>query len=106
MQSSEVDLEDKISEVEQSEPFITITSKPGTESSQIFVCCESQIFLEVKSMIHAMLDMMSAFYVFDVSYPKSLHAMLIFIQHHVFGLEDQQTVPSTVKTLITNLKKL
>ena len=99
-------MEDKISEVEQSEPFIAITSKPGTESSQIFVCIESQIFLQVKSMIHAMLDMMSAFYVFDVSYPRSLHAMLIFIQHHVFGLEDQQTVPSTVKTLITNLQKL
>ena len=78
-------MEDKISKVEQSEPFIAITSKPGTESSQIFVCIESQIFLEVKSMIHAMLDMMSAFYVFDVSYPKSLHAMLIFIQHHVLA---------------------
>ena len=54
-------------------------------------------------MIYALFDIMLVFYVFDVSYPKSLHDLSTT---SFFGLEDQQTVPSTVKTLITNLQKL
>ena len=101
-----MDLEEEISEMEQSEPYIVITSKPGTESSQIFVCCERQIYLESKSMRDALLDMMSTYFVFNIAYPKSLHGILIFLQHHVFNLPDQQTVPSVVKTLHRNLLKL
>ena len=101
-----MDLEDEISEMEQSEPYITVTSKPGTDTSQIFLCCESQIFIESKSMRDAMIEMMSTYFVFDIVYPKSLYGVLIFLQHHVFNLQDQQTVPSTVKTLLANLQKL
>jgi len=96
----------EVSEIEQSEPFIVVTSRPGTESSQIFVCCEKQIYLESKSMRDASLDMMSTYLVFDIAYLKSLHGILIFLQHHVFNISDKQTVPSSVKTLLGNLQKL
>ena len=92
--------------MEQSEPFIVVTSKPGTETSQIFVCCERQIYLESKSMRDALLDMMATYFVFNIAYPKGLHGILIFLQHNVFNLVDQQTVPSVVKTLVGNLLKL
>jgi len=98
-----VDLEEEISKIEQSEPFV---SKPGTETSQIFVCCEKQIYLESKSMRDALVDMMSTYFVFNISYPRSLHGILIFLQHHVFNLVDQQTVPVIAKTLLGNLQKL
>ena len=92
--------------MEQSEPFIVVTSKPGTETSQIFVCCERQIYLESKSMRDALLDMMATYFVFNIAYPKGLHGILIFLQHNVFNLLVQQTVPSVVKTLVGNLLKL
>ena len=88
--------------MEQSEPFIVVTSKPGTETNQIFVCCERRTYLESKLMTDALLDMMSMYFVFNIAYPKSLHGILIFL-HHVFNLQDQQTVTSVDKTLVGNL---
>ena len=106
LQSCELDLDEEISKVEQSEPFIVVTSKLGSATSQIFICCEGEMFLESKSMRDAIVDLMSVYYVFDISYPKPLCAMMIFLQHHVFSLEDQQTVPPALKTLISNLQKM
>ena len=42
----------------------------------------------------------------DIAYPKTLSKILLFLQHHVFNLKDEQTAPSTVKTLVANLEKL
>ena len=84
----EVNLEEEIFEIEQSEPFVIVTSKLGTETSQIFVCCEKQIYLESKSMRDASVNMMSTCFVFNISYSRSLHGILIFPQHHVFNLVD------------------
>jgi len=91
LQSCELDLDEEISKVEQSEPFIVATSKLDSAISQIFICCEGKMFLESKSMGDAIVDLMSVYYVFDISYPKPLRAMMIFLQHHVFSLEDQHS---------------
>ena len=46
LQSLEVDVDHEIAETDQSEPYIVVTGVPGTQSSQILVCCEGQEFLE------------------------------------------------------------
>ena len=93
-------------EVAQSVPFILVTGKPGTDASQIFICCEGQIYIESKSMKDALFDLISTYFIFDIAYPKSLCSVLMFLQHHVFNLHDDQMASSTVKTLVANLEKL
>ena len=101
-----MDLDGEISDISQSEPFLLVTDIPGTDSSQVFVCCERRIFLESKSMSDSLLDLIATYFVFDIAYPKYINAILIFLQHFVMDLPDKQPVPSTTSKLIGNLQKL
>ena len=53
----------------------------------------------------SIIDLIAAYYAFDISYPKSLSAILFF-QHFVMGIKDQQTIPIATAKLIGNLNKL
>ncbi|XP_065892726.1 uncharacterized protein [Dysidea avara] len=106
IESCDVDLGDELSDIQQSEPFLVVTSKPGTETSQMFVCCEGKLFLESKCIKEAILDLVSTYFVFDISYPKGIYRVMEFIQNFICDLEDEQSVPQAVATLVTNIKKL
>jgi len=96
----------EISDVTQSEPFLLVTGISGTDTSQVFVCCERNMFMESKSMKDSLLDLIATYFVFDITYPKYVNAILIFLQHFVMDLPDKQPVPSTTSKLIGNLQKL
>ena len=93
-------------EVALSETFILGTGKPGMYTSQTFICCEVQIYIESKSVHDVILDLISTYFVFDIAYPEIICNILIVLQHYVFNLPDKQTASSIVKTLVTNLEKL
>jgi hypothetical protein len=48
-------------------------------------------------MVGAMQDLMSAYFAFNIAYPRQLYPILLFLQHHVFGIKDNQTIPNIVK---------
>jgi len=48
-QSLEVDLDHEIATIDQSVPYILVTGKLGTKSSQILICCEEEEFLKSKT---------------------------------------------------------
>lgn len=96
-------MDSELSEITQSEPLLLVTSEPGTESSQVFVCCEGEIYIESKSVKDALLDLISTYFVYGIVYPKPLRNILIFLQHFVFDFLNEQSVPSAVSTLIGNL---
>jgi len=79
-----------------------VTGESGTE---VFVCCEGQMFIESKSVKDSLLDLISTYFIFDIMYPKPLRNILIFLQHFVLDLADQQSVSSAVSTLVSNLEK-
>ena len=106
LQSCDIDIDSEISEVTQSEPFLLLTGQPGMENSQVFICCEGQLYLESKSIKDALLDLISTYFVFDIVYPKNLRNVLLFNQHFAFDLPDQQPVSSALSTFVTNLQKL
>lgn len=106
LQSTEADIDQEVAELDQSEPFIVVTGKPGTSTSQFYIYCESSFRVESKSLRDAIIDVMSVYFVLDISYPKPISGVLIFLQHHVFRLQDEQAVPPAVKTLVTNLQKV
>ena len=85
-----------MSEIEQSAPFVLFTGMSGEENVQFHVCCEKLIFLESKSVKDAMIDLIAAYVVFDITYPKSISAFLLFFDHNiVFDLKDKQILPSS-----------
>ena len=65
-------MDSELSEVTQSEPFLLVIGEPGSDSCQVFVCCEGQIYIESKSVKDALLDLISTYFVFDIMYPKPL----------------------------------
>ena len=78
-----------MSEDKQAEPFIAVMGMPGAESTQYFIICENAILFESKSLCDVFVDLIASYYVFDIAYPKSVAAILLFFQHIVFNLNDQ-----------------
>lgn len=95
----------EVNEIPQTSPFITITGVAGDENCQFFICGEKDVFLESKTLKDAIIDLVAFYFVFDVAYPKYLNAILLFFQHYVFKLTDNQVVPMQVTKLVGNLKK-
>ena len=75
-------------------------------TTQCFICVEQSIFVEVKSLTDAIIDLLATYYAFNISYPKSTSPLLIFFQHFVFGLHDQQAIPTATVKLVGNLEKI
>ena len=99
-------MDDEVFKIEQAAPYIVTTGIAGEEQFQIFICAEQSVILESKSMKDALIDLIAAYFVFDISYPKYLDSVLIFIQHFVFNLKDQQPLPNAAVKLVANLEKL
>ena len=57
-------------------------------------------------MRDAIIDLMATYYVFDIAYPKTISAIMLFSQHSVFKLLDKQVLPGTTSKLDSNLSKL
>jgi len=82
-----------------------MTGIAGEINFQVFVCAEQAVLLESKTVQDALIDLLATYFVFDISYPKCLSAILLFIQHHVFKIKDGQNVPSATSLLVRNLQK-
>ena len=96
----------EVAGISQSAPFLMFTGMPGEENAQFYVCCEQSALLESKTVADAVIDLLAAYFVFDISYPKHISAVLLFFQHCVFGLKDSQTFPQSASKLVSNLSKV
>ena len=101
-----MDLDSEVFAVDQFEPYLVFTGHPGDESSQIFICCEKEIFITSKSIRDGLIDLMAIYFVFDINFPKHISGILLFFQHFVFNLKDEQPLPTTTSKLVTNLRKV
>ena len=83
-----------------------MTGVAGETNFQVFVCAEQAVLVKSKTVQDSLIDLLAAYFIFDISYPKHMSAILLFIQHHVFKLKDEQTLPTATSTLVRNLQKL
>ena len=97
MQAS-ADLEAEISQLSITSPYVIVTNNDN-DNKQYFVVVENAIFLESTDFTEALLDLLSVFFCFNIEYPKQLYPILIFLQHHVCNIKDQQVVPNVVKVI-------
>lgn len=105
-QTCDVDLNNEVAQIPQAAPFVTITGKPGEENAQYYVCAENGVLVESKSIRAVIIDLLATYYVFDLSYPKTISAFLLFFQHIIFELKDSQAFPATAAKLVANLNKV
>ena len=106
MQDCDCDIDNEISNITQSEPFIAVTGTPGQHESQVFVGAEKFILLESKSLKDSIIDLIGVYFIFNIAYPKRANAILLFFQHYVFKIKDQQPMPNPTTKLVGNLQKI
>lgn len=100
MQGSE-DVDSEAWKLKRNEPYIMITKTDEAEDYSVIV--ESKHLISTTSFKDALLNLMSTYYTFDISYPKSNYPLLIFIQYFILHLHDQQKLPTTVSMMYTKL---
>ena len=49
-----------------------------------------------ENLKNALVNIMCYYYVLDLSYPKVMYAILIFLQHFVLGVTDSGYIPTSV----------
>ena len=101
MQAS-ADLEAEISQLKISSPYIIITTNDNN-NRQYFVIVEDMVFIQSVDFTEALLDLICIFFCFNIEYPKQLYPLLIFLQHHVCNIKDEQVVPNVVKVIYSAL---
>ena len=105
LQGIDIDLEKEIMDM-QSAPFIAVTGLHDDSTIQYFICAEQTVYLEAKTLMDAITDLVATYFVFNISYPRSTCPALIFFQHFVFGLTDKQGVPPATVKLVGSLQKI
>ena len=62
--------------------------------------------MESCDMATALVDVMAAYFVFNIAFPKSLYTLLVFIQHYIFNIKDDQPEPNAIAVLLTGLEQV
>jgi len=106
LQTCDKDIDNEISKIKQSAPYLVIIGVPGDINCQIFACAEQETVLECRSVSDAIIDLIAAYFTFNISYPKFIKCLLLFIQHFIFGFKYSQEVPMAVKNIVRNLEKM
>ena len=71
--------------------FLLVCVGSEKEVEQVFVCGEDTAFLECDcDLAKALVDLIAAYYVFDVNYPQCISGVLLFLQEVVLLPKDTQ----------------
>ena len=78
--------------------YIVVTTT-DEDTKQYFVVVEELVMIESDSFSQVLQDLISTYFTFDIAYPKQLYPVyvLLFLQHHVCTIQDQQPIPNVVK---------
>ena len=94
---------EEIEKVKQTEPFIIVAGRVGEENCQYHICAENALTTKSKSFRDAVIDLIGAYYVYDIKYPSAICGILLFIQQTVFKIEDSQKQPPCLVKLLKNI---
>ena len=95
------DADEEAERVGRKEPFILICET--NESCEYIVFVEKECLMSTKSVVDAVADVICAFFVFDLVYPRSVYPLLVFFQHTLMGIKDTEKMPASILTLLTSL---
>ena len=77
----------------------------SAESSQYFLVTEQQIVCEVPSLQLAVFLCFSAYYVYNLAYPKEVKGVFLFFQDYVLEYPDSHKRPGTYLAVAADIKR-
>ena len=97
------DVESVVNQINQSEAYVLATPTCTADSKLYHLIVDHVFMFSTENLRDALIDIICYYYVLDISYPKVMYALLIFIQHFVFGITDTGIVPPSVINLCSRL---
>lgn len=94
-----MNLKTLIAQVNISTPFLLVCCQSDLEDHQVFLCIDRQLITEV-SMESCVKVLLSAFYVFNICYPKGCNNICSFLEFVFFDVNIDRLAPS-VKQFFT-----
>lgn len=82
----------------QTEAYILATPAAEGPDFDYHLIVDSMFMFSTNDIIGAIIDVICYYYVLDISYPKVMNPLLVFIQHFIFGLP-AKTIPISVINL-------
>ena len=98
----EENLDKQVAEKNINHPYIAVVSMDF--SVDMFLVVEREIVCSIKSVFQAVQLLLSAYYVFNISYPKLLGGFFVFLKCYVFKLKAvKEKLPVSVSQLCSVL---
>ena len=98
-------MEEEAKKLKKNYPFLMVLE--SAEAINFVVTVEREAFVETETFNSALLYLFAAYYVFNIAYPKGCYSVFIFLQKYVLavGSEDRQTVPKSVREIVTVMRR-
>ena len=78
----------------------------STEKQSFLLIVEREILTSTENFTSALIYLLGSYYIFNIAYAKLPYPVLIFLQRYVMGIEDNQTVPKSVRQAVTVMNRL
>lgn len=79
--------------------------RSDSDKFQFFILAEKQVISESNNICLAIVDMIATYFTFNMSYPDPLYSLLLFVQHYILDIKDDQSVPNVVNIIYSALSE-
>ncbi len=99
-----MDIVEQANEIGDNYPYLVLVS--GDSNFEFVVICERVILSKPSNLLDSVVTLIGAYFSFNIEYPTQLKGILIYTQHLLLDIKDNQPVPNSVKQLSSALDKL
>ena len=92
-----MDIENQASSFHNNFPYVAVSV--GDISCEFLVICERIPLIKSSNLVTIVNCLIATYFTFNIEYPASLKSIMIFTQHVLLGITDEQPVPNTVLQL-------
>ena len=90
---------------QQLPPFPCLVVWKSDIALQASVVVEGKILSPEKTVKEEMLTLVAAYFGMNISFPKPLYPVLVFIQHQILKIKDEQHEPNITKIVLSTMHK-
>ena len=90
-----------IEEQSRLEPYIVIIN--GAFKKEFLVGVERTSLVTTSCFSECLGCLLASYFVFDIAYPRQHYPFLLFVQHAVCNLKDEQELPTGLTTFLSTI---
>lgn len=94
------DIDKEVRTVPNNYPYIVMAL--GDQALQYFVVGERLVLCKSDNFIESLFDLLCVYFTYNIQYPKSLSAVLLFVQHYILGIKDSQRIPPALIRVVSS----